>query len=58
MLDALEDELRFVLITSFAKVVAEHAGPVDTVVTDVAGLALKVEATTNPKCERCWHSTK
>jgi isoleucyl-tRNA synthetase len=54
-LDALENELRFVLITSFAKVVAEHAGPVDTVTTDVAGLALKIEATTQPKCERCWH---
>jgi len=54
-LDALEDELRFVLITSFAKVVAEHSGPVDTVMTDVPGLALKVEGTKQPKCERCWH---
>ena len=54
-LDALENELRFVLITSSAKVIAEHAGPVDTVVTDVPGLALKIEATTQPKCERCWH---
>lgn len=55
LLDALEDELRFVLITSFAKVIPEHSGPVDAIVTDVAGLALKIEATTNPKCERCWH---
>jgi isoleucyl-tRNA synthetase len=54
-LDALEDELRFVLITSFAKVIAEHAGPVDTVVTDVPGLSLKIEATAQAKCERCWH---
>ena len=54
-LDALEDELRFVLITSFAKVIAEHAGPVDTVATDVPGLSLKIEATAHAKCERCWH---
>ena len=54
-LDALQNELRFVLITSFAKVIAEHAGPVDTVSTDVPGLSLKIEATSNPKCERCWH---
>lgn len=54
-LDALGEELRFVLITSFAKVIAEHAGPLDAIVTDVPGLALKVESTTNPKCDRCWH---
>jgi isoleucyl-tRNA synthetase len=54
-LDALEDELRFVLITSAATVVAEHSGPVDTIATDVAGLSLSVVATTQPKCERCWH---
>lgn len=55
MLDELENELRFVLITSYANVVAEHNGPVDAVVTDVPGLSLKVQPTTNPKCERCWH---
>ncbi len=55
LLDELGDELRFVLITSFAKVIAEHAGPVDRIVTDVPGLALKIEATTHAKCERCWH---
>lgn len=54
-LDALHDELRFVLITSFAKVIAEHAGPVDPIVTEVAGLSLKIDATTHAKCERCWH---
>lgn len=54
-LDMLQDELRFVLITSAATVIAEHAGPVDPVVTDVPGLSLKVEATVHAKCERCWH---
>lgn len=54
-LKALEDELRFVLITSFAKVVPEHAGPTDAIVTDVPGLSIKVNPTLHPKCERCWH---
>jgi len=54
-LDALDDELRFVLITSSAKVIAEHAGPIDAVSTDVPGLTLKIAATANAKCERCWH---
>lgn len=55
LLDALGNELRFVLLTSFAKVVPEHAGPIDTVTTEVPGLSLKIEATKNSKCERCWH---
>lgn len=54
-LDELQDELRFVLITSYANVIPEHAGPVDAVLTDVPGLALKIDATTHAKCERCWH---
>lgn len=55
-LDQLENELRFVLITSSATVIPEHAGPAaDVVVTDVPGLALKIVPTASPKCERCWH---
>jgi isoleucyl-tRNA synthetase len=54
-LDTLQNELRFVLITSFAEVIAEHAGPIDTIATEVPGLSLKVKTTINPKCERCWH---
>jgi len=54
-LDALQDELRFVLITSFAKVIADEAGPTDAIVTEVPGLSLKITATTHTKCERCWH---
>lgn len=54
-LDMLDEELRFVLITSSAEVIAEHAGPIDMKVTDVPGLALLIKATTNAKCERCWH---
>lgn len=54
-LDVIENELRFILITSSAKVIAEHAGPVDTVVTDVPGLSLIIEPTLYAKCDRCWH---
>lgn len=54
-LDALENELRFVLITSYADVVAEHSSPLDAVVTEVPGLRLVIHATSQQKCERCWH---
>jgi isoleucyl-tRNA synthetase len=57
VLDALQDELRFVLITSYAEVVADSNAPLDAVMTDVPGLSLKVAATANAKCERCWHRT-
>lgn len=54
-LDLLASELRFVLITSAANVIADHAGPTDAVLTDVPGLTLKISATTCKKCDRCWH---
>ncbi|MBA3660368.1 MAG: isoleucine--tRNA ligase [Gammaproteobacteria bacterium] len=54
-LDALGDELRFVLLTSSAKVIPEHAGPVDATTSDVPGLTFKITATEAVKCERCWH---
>jgi len=43
---ALGDELRFFLITSAARVIADPS---------VAARAVKVRATTAPKCVRCWH---
>ena len=54
-LDVLGDELRFVLITSLAKVIPDHSAPTHAVMTDIVGLALKIEATAHAKCERCWH---
>lgn len=54
-LDQLEDELRFVLITSSASVKAEHDAPLDAVLTDIPGLRLVVRPTTHEKCDRCWH---
>lgn len=53
-LDLFKDELRFVLITSYATVIADQNAPLDAVVTDVPGLRLKIKATIHPKCERCW----
>ncbi len=59
---ALGDELRFLLITSEAKVkrVSNAAGPpVGAVkVGEIAkegGVWVRVQASTAPKCERCWH---
>ncbi len=50
----LEDELRFVLITSGARVVAEPPG-VDAVQTEVEGLQVRVTPSAGDKCVRCWH---
>ena len=55
-LDALEDELRFVFITSNAKVHLANAHlPSDVVETEIPGLFVKVSAVNFSKCERCWH---
>jgi isoleucyl-tRNA synthetase len=55
LLDSLENELRFLLITSSASVKAEHDAPLDAVVTEVPGLRLMIHPTTHAKCDRCWH---
>jgi len=54
-LTLLGDELRFVLLTSNARVEAIAAAPETAVTTDVAGLKLLVAKTEAAKCERCWH---
>lgn len=53
-LGKLDSELRFVLITSTATVLTE-AAPADAVATEIAGLAVQVQASTAAKCDRCWH---
>ncbi len=55
VLAALEDELRFVLITSAANVEEVTQAPADAAVTDVDGLWVKVIASQGTKCTRCWH---
>jgi len=51
VLNKLEDELRFVLITSQARVVVGNSGQS----TELDGLSLDIIASTKAKCERCWH---
>jgi len=51
VLSKLEDELRFVFITSQAKLVKSDDGES----TDIEGLKLTINASDAEKCERCWH---
>lgn len=53
-LSRLEDELRFVLITSAASL-NDGAVPEEAVASDVEGLSVWVKASEDPKCVRCWH---
>ncbi|HEY5644857.1 MAG TPA: isoleucine--tRNA ligase, partial [Pseudomonadales bacterium] len=57
MLDALEDELRFLLITSYARVHPEGECPDDAVRVDVGGtqVGIIVRPSEHAKCIRCWH---
>ncbi|KIP77728.1 isoleucine--tRNA ligase [Vibrio harveyi] len=56
-INKLEDELRFVLLTSAAKVkpLSEKTDAAQT--TDIEGLFVEVAAAEGEKCDRCWHHT-
>ena len=54
VLNQLQDELRFVLITSKAKVVLDDAST-SAQETEVAGLRVAVSVSNHEKCTRCWH---
>jgi isoleucyl-tRNA synthetase len=59
---ALGDELRFLTITSAARVHVVHSEPDGVVVAEVGnaiipGVWLKVRRTGGNKCVRCWHLT-
>ncbi|OZS45901.1 isoleucine--tRNA ligase [Photobacterium sanguinicancri] len=54
-LNTLEDELRFVLLTSQAAVVVADSQPAGAQETDFAGLFVTVTASEAAKCDRCWH---
>lgn len=51
----LENELRFVLITSTAEVYPQTHKPSDAIKTEVEGLWLEVSPSESLKCVRCWH---
>ena len=57
MLAQLENELRFVLITSNAQIQTVEKAPENALTTDVEGLWLAVSASVGTKCSRCWHIT-
>ena len=54
-LKKLEDELRFVLITSYARIHLLSNSPADTVATELETLKLVAVASEHAKCVRCWH---
>ena len=55
-LSALGEELRFVLITSEARVAnAADRDPTARAADTIEGLWIEAKASTNPKCARCWH---
>lgn len=51
----LEDELRFVLITSYAQVRPLEERNTAAAATDIEDLYVAVAASSHPKCVRCWH---
>jgi len=55
LLNLLEDELRFILITSYAAVVSDEFCPEDAVETELTGIQLRVFPSKHQKCVRCWH---
>jgi len=54
-LSRLGDELRFALITSYARLHPIAERPADAVDTELEGLAVRVSPSAHPKCVRCWH---
>lgn len=54
-LTQLQDELRFVLITSAAKVVEVTAKPENAIDTEISDLWLDIVKSEDAKCVRCWH---
>lgn len=52
-LSSLQDELRFVLITSYARLHPAAERPAEAI--DAGGYWLQVKPTEQPKCARCWH---
>lgn len=51
----LENELRFVLLTSKAQVAPLTAQSEEAQATELDGLKIAITPTENDKCERCWH---
>jgi isoleucyl-tRNA synthetase len=52
---ALRDELRFLLITSQARVIESDAPPPDSVPSQAENVWIEVKPSSQPKCVRCWN---
>jgi len=56
ILEKAGEELRFLLITSTA-ILSVSEPPPEAKATDITGLSLRVRASEQSKCARCWHHT-
>jgi isoleucyl-tRNA synthetase len=54
-LGTLGDQLRFVLITSYARIYDISEKPLAAIESEVSGLYVQVLASKHNKCIRCWH---
>jgi isoleucyl-tRNA synthetase len=52
---ALGDELRFLLITSQARVIESDTPPTDSVPSHAENVWIEVKPSSHPKCVRCWN---
>ena len=52
---ALRDELRFLLITSQARVIESDRPPADAVPSQAENVWIEVKPSSQPKCVRCWN---
>lgn len=55
VLTKLKNDLRFVLITSVAKIKNIIDSPENAIATEILGLKLMAVPTDHKKCSRCWH---
>ena len=55
VLSKLENELRFVLITSHANIQLADGKPEKGIATELEGLWIEINKAAGSKCARCWH---
>jgi isoleucyl-tRNA synthetase len=55
VLGQLEEEFRFVLITSAVRLYSDENCPQDARETELKGLRIRVSPSGHEKCVRCWH---
>jgi isoleucyl-tRNA synthetase len=55
LMKQIEDELRFVFITSSVSLYAESESGQHAANTEIEGIKMHVSQSSNEKCVRCWH---